>query len=113
VTWGLFGLAWGAIVGIAGDGGVLGTIESGVVTGLLWAIFGLVAGALYGLWAGRAVSAGQLHAVGRLLPPDSSLILAWADGAGADRTIKALSTPDAATLAIRFEPAEGGAVLEV
>ena len=39
--WGLFGVAWGAIVGFAGDGGVLGSIESGVVTGVLWALFGL------------------------------------------------------------------------
>ena len=52
VSWGGFGLVFGLIVGIAGNGGVLSSIENGVVTGVLWAIFGLVAGALYGLWAG-------------------------------------------------------------
>ena len=73
ISWGLFGLVWGAIVGFAGDGGVLGSIESGLVTGILWALFGLVAGALYGLWAGRGVSARRLKGLGPLLPPDSSL----------------------------------------
>ncbi len=69
VSWGGFGLVFGLIVGFAGNGGVLSSIESGVVTGVLWAIFGLVAGALYGLWAGRAVSARRLKGVGPLLPP--------------------------------------------
>jgi uncharacterized membrane protein len=113
VSWGLFGLVWGAIVGFAGNGGILGAIESGVVTGVLWAIFGLVAGALYGLWAGRAVSAGRLKGVGPLLPADSSLILAWADGAVTERTIGALATPDAKALALRFNPVAQGALLEV
>ncbi len=81
VSWGGFGLVFGLIVGFAGNGGILSSIESGVVTGVLWAIFGLFAGALYGLWAGRGVSARRLKGVGPLLPPDSSVILAWADGA--------------------------------
>ena len=80
IGWGVFGVAVGAITGFVGNGGILGSIESGVVTGVLWAIFGLFAGALYGLWAGRAVSARRLKGVGPLLPPDSSVILAWADG---------------------------------
>ena len=71
---------------------------------MLWAIFGLVAGALYGLWAGRGVSARRLKGVGPLLPPDSSVILAWADGAVTERTIGALSTPDAETLGPAFQP---------
>jgi hypothetical protein len=49
-------VVWGAVVGAAAHGGILSSIHSGVVTG--WAIFGLVAGALYGLWAGRAVPPG-------------------------------------------------------
>jgi hypothetical protein len=80
---------------------------------VLWAIFGLGAGALYGLWAGRAVSARRLKGVGPLLPPDSSAILAWADGAVTERTIGALSTPDAETLGLRFNPVAAGAILEV
>jgi uncharacterized membrane protein len=113
VSWGLFGLVWGAIVGFAGNGGLLGVIESGVLTGVAWAIFGLFAGALYGLWAGRAVSAGRLKGVGPLLPADSSMILAWADGAVTQRTIGALATPDAKSLALRFNPVAQGALLEV
>ena len=79
---------------------------------MLWAIFGLFAGALYGLWAGRAVSARRLKGVGPLIPPDSSVILAWADGAATERTLRALSTPDAETLGLRFASPHG-AVLEV
>ena len=63
-------------MGFAGNGGVLGSIESGVVTGLLWALFGLGAGALYGLWAGRGVSARRLKALGPFIPPGSSMLLA-------------------------------------
>jgi uncharacterized membrane protein len=113
VSWGLFGVVWGAIVGFAGNGGILSSIDDAAVTGVLWAIFGLFAGALYGLWAGRGVSARRLKGVGPLLPPDSSLIIAWADGAVTERTIGALSTPDAKTLALRFNPVPGGAILEV
>ena len=83
------------------------------VTGVIWAIFGLFAGALYGLWAGRGVSARRLKGVGPLMPPDSSVILAWADGAATERTLGALSTPDAETLGVRFNPVAGGAILEV
>jgi len=113
LSWGLFGVAYGAIVGAVGNGGILSWIENGVVTGVLWAIFGLVAGALYGLWAGRGVSARRLKGVGPLLPPDSSVILAWADGAVTERTIGTLSTPDAETLVLRFNSVARGAILEV
>jgi uncharacterized membrane protein len=113
VSWGLFGVAYGAIVGFAGNGGVLSWIENGAVVGVAWALFGLVAGALYGLWAGRAVSARRLKGVGPLLPPDSSAILAWAEGAATERTVSALSTPEAKALTLRFNPVARGAVLEV
>ena len=113
VSWGLFGLVFGAIVGATANGGILSSIENGVVTGVLWAIFGLGAGALYGLWAGRGVSARRLKGVGPLLPPDSSMILAWADGASTEKAIDALSTPDAKTLALRFNAVAHGAILEV
>ena len=112
LSWGLFGVAYGAIVGAVGNGGILSWIENGVVTGVLWAILGLGAGALYGLWAGRGVSARRLKGVGPLLPPDSSVILAWADGAVTERTIGALSTPDAETLVLRFNALARGAFLQ-
>ena len=113
VGWGLFGVAYGVIVGFAGNGGALSSIENGVVVGVLWAIFGLFAGALYGLWAGRGVSARRLKGVGALLPPDSSMILAWADGAVTEEKIGALSTPNAKTVSLRFSPVAHGAILEV
>ena len=94
IGWGVFGVAVGAITGFVGNGGILGSIESGVVIGVLWAIFGLFAGALYGLWAGRAVSARRLKGVGPLLPPDSSVDPRLGrrrgrDGANAPRTVDA------------------------
>ena len=113
VGWGVFGVAFGAIAGFAGNGGILGSIESAVVTGVLWAIFGLGAGALYGLWAGRGVSARRLKGVGPLMPPDSSMILAWSDGAVTERSIGTLSTPEAETLVLRFNSVARGAILEV
>jgi len=113
LSWGLFGVAYGAIVGAVGNGGILSWIENGVVTGVLWAILGLFAGTLYGLWAGRGVSARRLKGVGPLLPPDSSVILAWADGAVTERTIGTLSTPDAETLVLHFNSVARGAILEV
>ena len=63
-----------------GNDGVLGAIESGLLIGVLWGIFGAFAGALYGMWAGRGVSARRLKGLGAFVPPDSSLALAWADG---------------------------------
>ena len=53
IGWGVFGVVYGGIAGLAGGGGVLGLAEHAVVTGILWALFGVVAGTLYGLWAGR------------------------------------------------------------
>ena len=112
VSWGAFGLVFGLVVGFAGTGGVLSSIESGVVTGALWAIFGLGAGALYGLWAGRAVSARRLKGVGPLLRPDSSVILAWADGAIDESAIKEVATSDTERLDLRISPSDHAAVLE-
>ena len=52
-------MAWGLIVGFAaGDGGVIGSLESGLVSGILWGLFGLVAGALYGLGRGAGCRPG-------------------------------------------------------
>ncbi len=113
VGWAAFGVAAGLIAGFAGDGGILSSIESGVVTGVIWGIFGLFAGSIYGEWEGRAVSARRLKGIGRLLPPDSSMILAWADGTVDPGTAGKLSTPAAQTLQVRFNPVDHGALLEV
>jgi membrane associated rhomboid family serine protease len=113
ISWGLFGLAYGAIVGFASNGGILSFIKSGVVTGIAWAIFGLFAGSLYGLWTGRAISGRRLKGIGPLMPPDTSMLLAWADGDLPQSAIAELSTPDAQSLILRFNTVGHGAVLEV
>ena len=113
ISWGAFGVVYGAIVGAVNNGGILSFIKGGVATGLAWAIFGLVAGALYGLWAGRAVSARRLKGIGPLLAPDTSTMLAWANGDITPQTVTELAAPDAQSLILRFNPAGRGAVLEV
>lgn len=113
ISWGLFGLVWGVIVGFASHGGVLSSLKSALVTGILWAIFGMVAGALYGLWAGRAVSARRLKGVGPLVPPGTSLVVAWAEGALREDTIEQWAGPGSRRLILRFNPAGPGALLEV
>ncbi|MFI6827153.1 hypothetical protein ACIBG5_08635 [Kribbella sp. NPDC050241] len=113
ISWGLFGLVWGVIVGFTGDGGILGSIESGLVTGILWALFGVVAGALYGLWAGRGLSAGRLKRLGAFVPPATSLVVAWAEGSPDPETIERWAGSESRRLTLRFTPAGHGAVLEM
>ena len=112
LTWGAFGLVWGAIAGFAGGGGILGFIDSTVVTGILWTVFGLVAGALYGLWAGRGVSARRLKRIGPLLPPGTSIAVAWADGALDREAIRQWMAGASEGLVLRFTPYGHGAVLQ-
>ena len=112
VSWGLFGLVYGAIVGFLGGGGLFGLFETGIATGIGWAVFGVVAGALYGLWAGRSITAGQLRGIGPLLPNSSSALLAWADGPVEADTLKTLTAPGSERLVLGFNPVEGGALLE-
>ena len=89
VGWGVFGVAVGLIVGFAGgDDGVLGALKSGLVIGVLWGIFGPFAGALYGMWAGRGVSARRLKGLGAFVPPDTSLVVAWAEGPVSQETVE-------------------------
>ena len=83
-----------------------------MVTGIGWAVFGLVAGALYGLWAGRAVSARRLQGLSGLLVPGTSMLVAWADGPVSQDTIGTLTAPGSQRLILRFNAIEGGAVLE-
>jgi hypothetical protein len=113
ISWGLFGVAFGLIVGFAGGGGILSSIESGLITGIAWGIFGAIAGALVGLWAGRPVSPGRLKAMDALLPPNSSLALAWADGDLPNEAIRRWAPSGSQRLLIRFNPAPKGIVLAV
>jgi uncharacterized membrane protein len=112
VAWGVFGLVLGVIAGFGGNGGLFGALEKGVVTGIGWAIFGLAAGALYGLWAGRGVSARRLSSIRPILPPDTSMVLAWAEGAPQERAVTAWSAPGSEQLLLRFVSAPHGVVLD-
>jgi hypothetical protein len=112
ISWGGFGLVFGAIVGLAGGGGILGFLEGGLVTGVGWAVFGLVAGALYGLWAGRSISARRLRGIGPLLLPGTSALLAWSNGPASSAVLEAFQEPGSSGLVLGFNPVEGGAVLE-
>ena len=112
VSWGAFGVVFGAVVGATGGGGILGFLEGGVVTGIAWAVFGLVAGMLYGLWAGRSVSAHRLKGIGPLLAPGTSVVLGWANGAPEAGDLELLARPGSEHLALMFNAVEHGAVLE-
>ena len=112
ISWGAFGLAVGALTGAFGGGGTHPIVNNAVVTGIGWAVFGLLAGALYGLWAGRAVSARRLKSLSPFIPPGTSMIVAWAGGPVGQDTIGTLTAPGSRQLILRFNPVEGGAVLE-
>jgi hypothetical protein len=112
VSWGLFGVVFGAIAGALGGGGLHGAVDGGVLTGIGWAVFGLVAGALYGLWAGRSISARRLKGVGPVLPHGTSALLAWADGPVRQAALDALDAAGAQRLVLCFNPVPGGAVIE-
>jgi hypothetical protein len=111
VSWGLFGVAFGLIVGFAGDGRY-GLLEEGVVKGVAWGAFGLVAGALYGLWVGRATSARRVRGLRTLLPADTSTALIWLAGAGATE-IAQKAPASSAHVSLEFQPLGDGAVLQV
>ena len=72
-----------------------------------------VAGTLYGLYEGRAVTAGRLKAFGPLLPPDTSAVLAWAEGPVTRESIATWETTGSEELAVRINKAPHGAILEV
>jgi hypothetical protein len=112
LNWGVPGLVVGAIVGVTGGGGIVSFLGSGLLIGVVCGVFGLAAGALYGLWAGRAISARRLKGIGPLLAPGTSTLLAWAEGPVSQDTIDALTTPGSEHLVLRFNPVEGGAVLQ-
>ena len=72
-------MIYGLIVGLVSNHGIFTTVEDTAAAGVICAVFGLAAGALYGLWAGRAVSARRLKRIRPLLPAGSSTVLAWSD----------------------------------
>jgi hypothetical protein len=102
VSWGLFGLGYGAIVGLAGHNGVLGHAEGALVNAIVWGLFGLAAGALYGLWAGRGMSARRMQGARPLLPPGTSTVLAWAEGDLTKQAIDDWSAPGSQQLILHF-----------
>lgn len=113
VSWGGFGLVYGVIAGFAGDGGILGAIESGIGWAIACGAFGIVAGALFGLWAGRSVSARRLKEIGPLVPPDSSLALAWAGGSVSSGAIGSWMASGSHRLLVRFVAEEQGLLMDV
>jgi hypothetical protein len=112
VSWGGFGVVFGLIVGFAANGGTFGILEEGVVKGLLWGVFGLAAGALYGLWVGRATSARRIRGLHALLPPDSATALVWLAGGGGAAEIAHETRASSAHVALDFRPSGDGAVLQ-
>jgi hypothetical protein len=111
VSWGGFGIVFGFVAGFLGNGGVAGALEDGLVTGLAWAVFGLVAGALYGLWAGRATSARRIKSLRSLLPKGTSTALLWTVGPSTE-PIAALARAGTNHVSLHFHPIEHGAVLQ-
>jgi uncharacterized membrane protein len=111
--WGVLGLVVGAAAGFGGSGGLFGVLERSVITGLVWAVFGLLAGSLYGLWAARAVSARRLSSVRPLVPPNTSLLLAWAEGDLTPARLSPWTVRDSRNLILKFVQTERGAALTI
>lgn len=109
-SWGLFGLAFGLLVGFAGGGGLFGALDKGIVTGVAWGVFGMVAGALYGLWAGRAASSRRVRGLRALLPPDTSTALVWIGGASTS-ALDAPARSATASVTLSFHPSPQGVVV--
>ena len=112
VGWAAFGVLFGAIGGVINGGGLGGALKGALVTAVLWGIFGIIAGGLYGLWAGRSVSGRRLKSVGPLLAPGTSMLVAWADKPVTQDTLDPYLTPGSQRLVLRFNAVDGGAVLE-
>jgi hypothetical protein len=111
-SWAAFGVVFGGIAGAVNGGGFGGALKGALVTAVLWGIFGIIAGGLFGLWAGRSVSARRLKSVGPLLAPGTSMVVAWAGKPVTDDTLDRYLTPGSQRLVLRFNPVEGGAVME-
>jgi membrane associated rhomboid family serine protease len=112
ISWGLFGVIYGLIVGLVSNHGAFSAITDTAAAGIVCAAFGLAAGALYGLWAGRAVSARRLRSVRPLLPPGTSTVLAWSEADLTEQILDDWSEPGSQRLIVRFNPAGDGVLLE-
>jgi hypothetical protein len=113
VSWGVLGLICGAIGGWVGGGGILGFLGGGLITGVVWGAFGILAGALYGLWVGNVLSARQRKKMDVIVPPDSSLAFVWADGDLTNEAIDRWAPPGSQRLVVRFDTTSRGIVLGV
>ena len=113
VSWGVLGLISGAIGGLTGGGGILGFLGGGLITGIVWGAFGILAGALYGLFVGHVLSARQLKKMDVLVPPNSSLAFVWADGDLTNEAIDRWAPPGSQRLVVRFDTTSQGIVLGV
>jgi hypothetical protein len=111
ISWGACGLIFGAVSGGLSGGGVVGLIGNALLTRVAWGVFGLVAGMLYGLWAGQVISARRLRRVGPLLAPGTSMLLVWADEVAIQSTLQTLSAPGSKHVVLRFQTVPGGVVL--
>jgi hypothetical protein len=112
ISWGLFGVIYGLIVGLVSNHGAFSAMTDTAADGIVCALFGLAAGALYGLWAGRAVSARRLRSVRPLLPPGTSTVLAWSEADLTRQVLDDWSEPGSERLIVRFNPAGDGVLLE-
>jgi uncharacterized membrane protein len=113
MSWGVLGLIFGAIAGFTGGGGILGILGGGLVTGIVWGAFGILAGALYGLFVGRVLSARQRKMLDDLVPPNSSLAFVWADGDLTNQPTDRWATHGSQRLVVRFDSTPQGIVLAV
>ena len=113
VSWGVLGLICGAIGGWAGGGGILGFLGGGLITGVVWGAFGILAGALYGLFVGNVLSARQRKKMDVIVPPNSSLAFVWADGDLTNEAIDRWAPPGSQRLVVRFDTTSQGIILGV
>lgn len=113
VSWGVLGLALGAVGGFTGGGGILGFLGGGLAAGAFYGAFGMLAGALYGLFVGNVLSARQLKKLDGLVPPDTSLAFLWADGDLTDEGLDRWAPPGSQRMVVRFNATPEGIVLGV
>ena len=105
MSWAAFGLVVGDIAGAVKGGGWVGLAGGALLVGLVW---GLFAGALYRLWAGRAVSARRLNGIANLFRIGTSNVLAWVDGAATPDDLRPPAAPGGQQLVLRLVGRPGG-----
>ena len=113
LSWGGFGLVFGVLAGAAGGGALLGIIESGVSSAIVWGIVGLGVGVLYGLVVLKSFSPRRLKSVGSLAAPGTSILMAWVDAARpiTESVLDAYGAPGSQRLLLNFNFNARGAVL--